>query len=48
MKTRIGFFITILGAMTGDSNSLLVPATIIAIGAALFIAGQIEGEEDAR
>ena len=44
MRTKIGMITIILGCMMGDSRSLIIPITVIAIGAALVYAGRKRGE----
>lgn len=46
MRTKIGLGVLLLGAMMGDSECLIIPALVIAIGAALIIAGKLRGEQD--
>jgi hypothetical protein len=40
MKQRIGFLVICMAMMTADSNSLIVPAILAAVGAALILAGK--------
>lgn len=44
--TGIGMLILILGAMMGDSESLIIPTVTMAIGAALILIGKRRGEQD--
>lgn len=40
MLYRIGIGLVFLGAMMGDSDSLVIPLAIIAMGTALFLIGK--------
>lgn len=45
MKQRIGFLVICMAMMTADSNSLIIPAILAAVGAALILIGR-RGEKD--
>lgn len=42
----IGFIILSLGVMMGDSDSLIIPTTLIAIGAVLMLRAQRREADD--
>ena len=46
MRTTIGLITIFIGAMMGDSECLIIPAVVIAIGTELLYAGYRRGEQD--
>lgn len=46
MRTKLGLIFVSLGAMMGDSECLVIPLIVIAIGIALVKAGKRRGEQD--
>ena len=43
-KEIIGFTIVLLGSMCGDSENLLIPLSIIAVGIAIMRIGAVRNE----
>lgn len=46
MFSRIGVIMFCLGVMMADSECLLVPIAVIALGAALYKIGKARGEQE--
>ena len=46
MFSRIGILIFILGITMADSECLIVPVAVIALGAALYKIGKARGEQE--